>query len=99
MHNCCFLLLKKARLLLKNVNQCAVSNFWLYRFCRVMGTSYFLTRQLIVQNICAVSAFEAWLQSGQCFFYAFEETGFFSTKDLGVLCGMQKWKIKVADMI
>jgi hypothetical protein len=63
-----------------------------------MGTSCFLTRQLIVQNMCAVSAFEAWLQSGQCF-YAFEESRFFSTKDLGVLCGMQKWKIKVADMI
>ncbi len=76
-----------------------MSDFWLYRVCRVMGTSYFLTRQLILQNICAVSAFEAWLQSGQCFFYAFEETRFFSTKDLGVLCGMQKWKIKVADMI
>ncbi len=99
MHNCCFLLLKKARLLLKSVNQCAVSDFWLYRVFRVMGTSYFLTGQLILQNICAVSASEAWLQSGQCFFYAFEEIRFFSTKDLGVLCGMQKWKIKVADMI
>jgi hypothetical protein len=59
-----------------------------------MGPSYFLTRQLILQNICAVLAFEAWLQSGQCFFYAFEETRFLSTKDLGVLCGMQNGKSK-----
>jgi hypothetical protein len=62
-----------------------------------MGTSYFLTRQLIVQNICAVSAFEAWLQSGQCFFYAFEEPGFsqLRTWESCVVCknGKSKWQI------